>query len=252
MPIVQYGAGSVWKKTGMMNLGEAEALDLADVSLRGVESHELERIPLYMKQIQSGSIRADAEPEVVWIQDAIMQVRGNGGLGIPALQLASERLGHLAHERGIAAAAIVDVAHTGRIGRHIESLAGSGCFAFAMGGGAYEQGEKVAPHGGARGVLGTNPYAFSLPGGRYGSVVVDFATSTVAQGKLMLAQTRGDSLPPDSLLDREGHPTQRPEDFYNGGSLLPAAGPRGYGLALIAELIGCALIVASHPRSSTG
>ncbi len=220
------------------------AAHLVDASLKGVESHGLERIPQYVRRIRSGEIKADVEPEVVWIQGAIMQVRGNGGLGIPAMQMAAERLSPLAHENGIAAAAIIDVTHTGRIGAYVESLANSGCFAFALGGGAYEQGGKVAPHGGAKGVLSTNPYAYSLPGGNYGPVVVDFATSTIAQGKLMLARNRGEPLPPDSLLDREGRPSRRPEDFYDGGSLLPAAGPKGYGMALIAELIGCALIGA--------
>ncbi len=220
------------------------AAHLVDASLRGVDSHGLERIPQYLERIRNGDIRADAEPEIMWVQDAIVQVRGNGGLGIPAMQLAADRLAPLAHEKGIAAAAVVDVTHTGRIGRYVASLAGSGCFAMALGGGAYEQGGRVAPHGGARGVLSTNPYAFALPGGKYGPVVTDFATSTVAQGKLMLAKSRGEALPPDSVLDREGRPSVRVEDFYDGGALLPAAGPKGYGLALIAELIGCALIGA--------
>lgn len=220
------------------------AAHLVDASLRGVDSHGLERIPQYLERIRAGDIQAAAEPEVTWVQDAIVQVSGRGGLGIPAMQLAADRLGPLAHEKGIAAAAVVDVTHTGRIGRYVASLAGSGCFAFALGGGAYEQGGKVAPHGGARGVLSTNPYALALPGGKYGPVVVDFATSTVAQGKLLLARNRGEPLPPDSLLDREGRPSRRAEDFYDGGALLPAAGPKGYGLALIAELIGCALIGA--------
>ncbi|MEQ8651432.1 MAG: Ldh family oxidoreductase [Kiloniellales bacterium] len=220
------------------------ASHLVDASLRGIDSHGLERIPQYIRRIRSGEIRADVVPEVAWVQGAIIQVRGNAGLGIPAMQMAADRLGPLAHQNGIAAAAVVDVTHTGRIGAYVESLANGGCFAFALGGGAYEQGGRVAPHGGAKGVLSTNPYAFSLPGGSYEPVVVDFATSTVAQGKVMLARNRGEALPPDSLLDRDGNPSQRPEDFYNGGSLLTAAGPKGYGMALIAELIGCALIGA--------
>lgn len=230
---------------GMMpEPARAVAAHLVDASMKGVDSHGLERIPQYVRRIRSGEIRADVEPEVAWVQGAILQVRGNGGLGIPAMQMAAERLGPLAHQNGIAAAAVVDVTHTGRIGAYVESLANSGCFAMAMGGGAYEQGGKVAPHGGASGVLSTNPYAYALPGGSFGPVVVDFATSTIAQGKLMLARNRGEPLPPDSLLDSDGRPSQRPEDFYDGGSLLPAAGPKGYGMALIAELIGCALIGA--------
>ncbi len=98
------------------------ATHLVDANLRGVDSHGLERIPQYLERIDEGFIAADAEPEVASVQDAIMQVRGNGGLGIPAMQLAADRLAPLAHERGIAAAAVLDVAHTGRIGRYVETL----------------------------------------------------------------------------------------------------------------------------------
>ncbi|GAB5470196.1 MAG: Ldh family oxidoreductase [Rhodospirillales bacterium] len=218
------------------------AAHLVDASLRGVDSHGLERVPQYLRAIADGSIQADAVPEVSWVREAILQVTGHEGLGIPAMQLAAERLAPLAHERGIAAAAVIDVAHTGRIGRYVESLALAGCFAFAFGGGSYQQGGSVAPYGGKQGVLSTNPYALALPGGALGPVVVDFATATLAQGKLSLARERGSALPEDCLLDNEGRPTTSAEDFFNGGALLPAAGPKGYGLALIAELIGCALI----------
>ncbi len=218
------------------------ATHLIDASLKGVDSHGLERIPQYLERIDEGYILADAEPEVASVQDAIMQVRGNGGLGIPAMQLAADRLAPLAHERGIAAASVLDVAHTGRIGRYVETLANAGCFGLAFGGGSYQQGGRVAPFGGSRGVLSTNPYALALPGGSLGPVVVDFATSTIAQGKLSVAHERGTPVPPDSLIDKEGRPSEDAKDFYEGGALLPAAGPKGYGLALIAELIGFALI----------
>ncbi|MEO1190631.1 MAG: Ldh family oxidoreductase [Pseudomonadota bacterium] len=218
------------------------ARHLVDASLRGVDGHGLARLPRYLTDLAEGRVEAAAQPEVAWVHDAIMQVTGKGGLGIPALQLAAERLGPLAHERGIAAAAVVDVGHTGRIGRYVESLAQSGCFAFAFGGGGYQQGGTVAPHGGRDALLGTNPYAMALPGGALGPVVVDFATATLAEGKLALAKAHGTELPDESVLDAEGQPTRSAADFYQGGAILPAAGPKGYGMALIAELIGCALI----------
>lgn len=238
-------AGGLLQAAGMTaSIASVVANHVTDASLKGVDSHGLERIPQYLERIRSGEVQATAEPEVAWVHDAIMQVRGNGGLGIPAMQLAAERLGPLAHERGIAASAVVDVAHTGRIGHYVEALANAGCFGFALGGGSYRQGGSVAPYGGRRGVLSTNPYALALPGGALGPVVVDFATSTLAQGKLSLARERRSPVPSGSLLDVEGRPTENAEDFFAGGALLPAAGPKGYGLALIAELIGCALIGA--------
>jgi LDH2 family malate/lactate/ureidoglycolate dehydrogenase len=162
----------------------------------------------------------------------------------------------------IAAAGIVNVAHTGRIGAFAERIAagptaagptaagptaaGRGCLALILGGGGHATFANVAPFGGTRGVHSTNPYALALPGGRHGTVVVDFATSATAQGKLMVARMKGEAVPEGLILDKTGRPTTDPRDFYDGGALLPAAGPKGYGLGLLAELIGSALLAAPH------
>ena len=75
---------------------------------------------------------------------------------------------------------------------------------------------------------------------------LDFATSATAQGKVMMARNTGKRLPAGLILDREGRASTDPQDFYDGGALLPAAGPKGSGLALIAELLGSALLGPPH------
>ena len=119
-----------------------------------------------------------------------------------------------------------------------EMIARQGCFAVIIGGGGHTRGNpKVAPYGGREGIMGTNPYTLALPGGPTGVVVVDFATSTSAQGKLLAASKTGEPLPPGTILDRDGRPSIDARDYYAGGVLLPAAGPKGYGLGLIGELL---------------
>ncbi len=85
-----------------------------------------------------------------------------------------------------------------------------------------------------------------MPGGRFGPVVIDFATTTVADGKIAVYRAEGKRLPEGWIVDKHGNPTTDPEDFFDGGMHLPAAGHKGYGLALIAELMGDAML--AHPR----
>jgi LDH2 family malate/lactate/ureidoglycolate dehydrogenase len=114
--------------------------------------------------------------------------------------------------------------------------------AIVMGGGGHKIWPAVAPFGGAKGLLGTNPYAFALPGGRHGNVVADFATSATANGKLAVARAKGEPAPAGQIIDKAGKPTTNVDDYFDGGAILPAAGQKGYGMSLIAELVGFALL----------
>ena len=91
-------------------------------------------------------------------------------------------------------------------------------------------------------MLPTNPYGFGIPGGNRGPVILDFATSTGAGGWVYAAKSAGGSVPEGIIVDKNGKPTRNPDDYLTGGGLLPAAGPKGYGLALIAELVGDAML----------
>ncbi len=81
-----------------------------------------------------------------------------------------------------------------------------------------------------------------MPGGNLGPVVVDFATSKIAGGWVYAARSAGARLPDDCLIDRDGNPTNDPEDYFNGGAILPAGGHKGFSLALIGELVAEALL----------
>jgi LDH2 family malate/lactate/ureidoglycolate dehydrogenase len=219
------------------------AAHLVENDLRGIESHGCSRIPYYLGLIAERSLKPKAEPRCEAVAGArVLKVDGGRGFGIPAMELALEAV----EETALAAAGIVNVGHTGRIGAYAEQAAERGCFAFICGGGNHRAWPNVAPHGGRKGVVSTNPYALALPGGTRGPLVVDFATSAIAQGKVMVARDKGAALPEGLLLDRKGRPSTDPNDYYDGGALLPAAGPKGGGLALVAELVGTALLGPPH------
>ena len=223
---------------------------LTDTSLCGMESHGLMRTLQYAKQFRNGYMKADAEPRTITTSRGTVEVNGGGGIGIPAMGLAYTTGMTMARESGISALAIRHVGHTGRHGAFADEAAKSGFLTFCMGGGNRQNWRQVAPHGGARGMLPTNPWCVGIPGGDRGAVVLDFATSKIAGGWIYAAQSAGALLPEGCVIDSAGHPTRDPEDYFNGGAILPAGAQKGYALALVAELIGEAMLGPSTTEAN--
>ncbi|GMG85092.1 Ldh family oxidoreductase [Paralimibaculum aggregatum] len=215
---------------------------LADTSLCGMESHGVMRVLQYAAQIREGDLTAGVAPVCRETELGAHEVDGGGGIGIPAMRLAFDEGCRLAQERGIAAIAIRNCGHTGRHGAFADDAAQSGFLTFLMGGGNRQKWRQVAPHGGARAMLPTNPWCIGAPGGAHGPVVLDFATSKIAGGWIYAARSAGALLPEGCLIDREGRPTRDPEDYFDGGAILPSGGHKGFALALMGELIGEALL----------
>ena len=215
---------------------------LADSDLSGVESHGLMRTLQYCEQFRTGYISPSATPEFRVTERGIAEVDGRGGIGIPAMYLAYERGMALARETAVSALAVRNVGHTGRHGAYAELAAKAGFLTVMLGGGNRRNWRQVAPHGGAKAILPTNPYCIGIPGGERGPVVIDFATSKIAGGWIYAARSAGALLPEGCLIDRHGNPSRDPEAYFNGGAILPAGGHKGYALALVADLVAEAML----------
>jgi uncharacterized oxidoreductase len=110
---------------------------------------------------------------------------------------------------------------------------------------------SVAPWGGRRPMLGTNPVSFAIPAGKEKPIVVDYATAAVAEGKIRAAFLRGDKIPDGWILDKDGKPSTNPADLFEpplppvqvkiAGAQLPMAGHKGFGLGLVVDILGGAL-----------
>ena len=83
-------------------------------------------------------------------------------------------------------------------------------------------------------------------------MILDMATSLVAEGKVAIAATRGTTLPEGAIVDKEGIIAAEPAAFYDGGSLLPAAGHKGFGLAAMVEALSVSLTGAGESRPAEG
>lgn len=110
----------------------------------------------------------------------------------------------------------------------------------------------VAPPGGRTPTFGTNPFAYAIPVGRYPPVVLDVATTTGAAFKVRLAAQHSRPVPEGMILDRAGHPTTDPNEFVRGGPMAPLGSPaaphKGFGLALVIDVLAGVLTGATFAR----
>lgn len=232
------------------NCASQVAEHLADASLCGVESHGLMRALQYAEQFGNGYLDPHADPRIVETARGATEIDGGGGIGIPVMRLAYEHGMELARENGVAALAVRNVGHTGRHGAFADAAAERGFLTICVGGGNRQAWRQVAPHGGARALLPTNPWCAGIPGGERGPVVMDFATSKIAGGWIYAARSAGALLPEGSVIDADGRPTRDPEDYFAGGAILPSGEHKGYALAVVAEMIGEALLGPSTTETN--
>lgn len=223
---------------------------LADANLCGMESHGLMRTLQYAEQFESGYMRPDVEAEIRTTERGATVVDGNGGIGIPAMRMAIDEACRQAKQQGVSSIAICNVGHTGRLGAFTEAAACQGFLSICLGGGGREKWRQVAPYGGRKAMLPTNPYSIAVPGGERGPMMFDFATSKIAGGWIYAARSAGAELPDNVLMDSEGNVTRDPEDYFRGGAIMPSGEHKGYALALAAEIIAEAMLGPTRTEGS--
>jgi LDH2 family malate/lactate/ureidoglycolate dehydrogenase len=223
---------------------EGAATTVSDVliqsHLAGHDSHGVQHLPHYLAEIKSGEIVPAALPGTVTDEGSHVLVRGNWAWGHVtadyAMSLAIER----AKVHGIALVSAVEVNHVGRLGHYVERAAEEGVVALMVTGGQGFEHPVAAPFGGAGRVLAPNPFAMGFPSSDASPVLVDFATTQAAGGKVELAKATGQSIPTGWIIDSAGQPSTDPHDFtYAGaGALLPFGEHKGFGIMVVAEILG--------------
>jgi LDH2 family malate/lactate/ureidoglycolate dehydrogenase len=238
------------------DIAEAVAAHLVRANLSGHDSHGVMRIPQYASWIDHGWIKPAARPEVVGRHGATMLIDAGYGYGQFSTNFALARAVAQALESGVAAAAIRHANHIGRVGEYTERAARQGLVAIVTVGAAGPGIGGATPFGGMARFLGTNPWSIGVPlagdGAPAEPMVMDFATTVVAEGKCRVARAKHEPLPPGCILDKEGRPATDPEDFYAGGVLLPVGNHKGYGLALASALLGGLAAIGEHEPSMAG
>lgn len=209
------------------------AESLVRSNLLGHDSHGARRLVAYVSDVHKGRIDPRAVPESERTRPGTVLVHGRRAFGQLAAGHAVTELRALATEHGSGVAAISDCNHVGRLGEYVATLAEHDLVALAFG----NADATVAPYGGRERRLGTNPLAWAAPRVSGPPVVMDWATSGVAEGKLAVARDRGEQVAGGLVLDSAGRTTTEPADFYDGGVLLPFGGHKGYGLSVLIEIV---------------
>ena len=209
----------------------AETLVSADA--RNIHSHGVIRLARYIDCIRSGGIRPEAELKIIDEGPAFLRASANGGLGIPASCEVTNRLIAKAADLPLAAASVNHSDHYGAAGYYAMKCAEAGLIGFSMSNTC----PLIAVTGAAAAGIGNNPFAYAAPAGKYRAVLFDICMSVVASGKIMLAAADGHPIPEGWILDKHGKPTTDPREIYDGAIMLPLGGHKGYGLALMVEML---------------
>ncbi len=180
-----------------------------------------------------------AAPTVVFDSDTMAIIDGNRGFGQVIGEFATRSGIAKAAKSGIAMVGLRNCGHLGRLGDWAEMAAAAGQVSlhFLNTSGA----QRVAPFGGSDRRLSTNPLAIGVPVAGGPPAILDITTSTVAEGKLMVALNKGEQVPAGWIVDKHGKPTTSPKDFYDGGALLTIGEHKGSGLSILTDLLAGAI-----------
>jgi delta1-piperideine-2-carboxylate reductase len=216
---------------------EAIAKNLLTCQIDDCQSHGIFRLFMCTRTIKAGKIDGHARPLVAQSDNAIVQADARGGISLPAFEAALPLLIEKSRRYGISAMAINHCYHFSALWPEVEQLSAAGLVAMAM----LPNHSRVAPAGGRRGTLGTNPFAFSWP--RFGKdpFTFDFATSIFARGEIELYARANKPLPDGVALDKNGNPTNDPRAALDG-VLLTFGGFKGSALSIMIELLAGPLI----------
>ena len=218
-----------------LGVSREDAKMVADTLIKadqwGVASHGVMRVERYVRCLQSGGILPDAEFTVEQQFGGWVRASGNGGLGIPASCKATELVIQLAKEHGIAIVNLRQSHHNGAEGVYADMIAKEGMIGMVMSTGN----PIMAVTGSREATIGNNPFAYAVPAGKYGTLMMDVAMSAVADGKIRVLKSMGKLLEPGCVLDKNGNPTNVPDEYLDGGVLLPFGAHKGYGLSVMVE-----------------
>ena len=216
---------------------DALADNLTQGELHGMGSHGVSRLmPIYVQRLQAKGTNPDPQITLLKRHKSTAILDGDGGAGALVARHGMELAIGIAKEEGSGWVAVRNSSHYGAAFITARMALEHDMIGFSTTASVPLQ----PPHGGRERALGTNPLCWCIPGGEHGDIIFDMATSVVAKGKLLLAIMEGKPIPEGWALDEEGYPTTDPV-AADKGVMLPLGGYKGYGLALIAEILASIL-----------
>src|ERR1700724_2013516 len=217
---------------------------LVEANLRGHDSHGVGMLVAYVRDFEAGTLKVNQKPEIISDTGTISVWDAHAGYGQVVARQAVEWAIEAAKKHGVAVNGLRNAHHIGRVGTYGEIAARAGMVALHFVNVASGP-PPVAPFRGREGRFLTNPVCIAIPGTASNEpILLDFATSRVALGKVRVAHNAGKPMLEGALLDHAGHPTTDPSVMYSEprGVVLPFGEHKGSGLALVCEILAGAIV----------
>ena len=205
--------------------------------LVGADGHGIFRLPAYLKRIRAGGVNLNPNIHIEREQGPTALINGDNALGHLVMNRAVDLAIEKVKQHSVCWIGSHYGNHSGAASVYVRKLAEQGYIGIYM---AVGNANHMAPWGGIDLLLSTNPIAIAVPAGDDPIVLLDIATTVAAYGKVKVAAQKGESIPDDWMIDRQGNPITDPKRSAEG-SLLPIGGYKGYGLAVMIGLLAGAL-----------
>ncbi|ACP26345.1 malate/L-sulfolactate dehydrogenase [Sinorhizobium fredii NGR234] len=234
-------ATKIFAATGMADADAATiAGDLVKANLRGIDSHGVSRIPMYVERLQRGLVNPKPAVTVKKVAGAVSLVDGDNGMGFIASHRATEEAIELARANGIGLVGVHRSTHFGMGALYALQAIEAGYISMIF----TNSSPAIPMWGGRTTFLGASPIAAGIPGGKYAPYVMDMAMTVIARGKIRLAAMKGETIAEGLALDVDGNPTTDAAKAFEG-VCLPFGGVKGSVLATLMDLMSGVLTGAN-------
>ena len=214
---------------------------LVESNLRGIDTHGVTRLKVYLDRVEKGLVHAKPEMKFTKTRAGAGIFDGGCGQGQVVTHRAMDQACELAKETGIGAVAIRNSSHFGAAAYYVAHAARKGFIGFCVG---HAEADMV-PFGGRKPALGTNPISVGFPSDGPEPFTLDMATSAVPMGAVLLAAKEGRQIPVDWAVDEEGNPVTDPKIAR---AVKPMAGPKGYALSMMVDVLSSMLSGANFGK----
>jgi len=241
-------ARRVYEKLGAP---EQDAQLLADTlvqaDLWGHQSHGVMRLSWYAARIEAGVMHAKTRAEYLVDAGALTLIDGHDGVGQVLAATAAREAIARAKKHGVGVVGLRNSNHFGTAMYYTLMAARDGCVAFL----STNASPAMAPWGGRKKAIGTNPWSLAAPAGKYAPMVLDVANTAVARGKVYLAKQKGLPIPLGWAINAVGEPTTDPREAIEG-TILPLAEHKGYAIAMLMDVFSGVLTGSSFGSAVNG
>jgi (2R)-3-sulfolactate dehydrogenase (NADP+) len=209
---------------------------IMDAELSGIKSHGFHYLPIYCNHLKIGKINGNAKPSFEKISNSSLKINADNGFAHTAINLGFDLLFDMCSEQGIACMSIYHSYNCGVLGFHTKRIAEKGF----LGLGFTNAPASIAPLGGTKAVVGTNPFSIAVPLNGKAEIIIDQSASVVAKSEISVRAKTGEPIPEGWAFDSEGNITTNAQEALKG-TMAPSGGYKGFGTGLLVEILTACL-----------